>query len=85
MRSGAHDDISAVLERAGLSQNVYDDAVESVRARPGVALHFHPERVSRLGRSVAEGLLQDGVYKNQFDAGLSSGSPSAFPGGERDL
>lgn len=85
MRSGAHDDISAVLERAGLSQNVYDDAVESVRARPGVALHFHPERLSRMGRSVAEGLLQDGVYKNQFDAGLSSGSPSAFPGGERDL
>jgi hypothetical protein len=85
MRSGAHDDISAVLERAGLRQNVYDDAVESVPARPRVALHFHPERLSPSGRSVAEGLLQDGVYKNQYDAGLSSGSPSAFPGGERDL
>jgi hypothetical protein len=61
------------------------DAVESVQARPRVALHFHPERLSRSGESVADGLLQDGVYKNQFDAGLSSGSPSAFPGGERDL
>ena len=35
--------------------------------------------------SVAEGLLRGGVYTNQFVAGLSSGSPSAFPGGERDL
>jgi Protein of unknown function (DUF3626) len=85
MKPGVHDDISAVLERAGLSQKVYDDAVESVQARPRVALHFHPERLSRSGESVADGLLQDGVYKNQFDAGLSSGSPSAFPGGERDL
>jgi hypothetical protein len=34
---------------------------------------------------VAEGLLQEGLYKSQFETGLSSGSPSAFPGGERDL
>jgi hypothetical protein len=33
---------------------------------------------------VAESLLADGVYRNQFETGLSSGSPTAFPGGERD-
>lgn len=49
-----------------------------------IALHFHPERLSASGRNVAEGLLRDGVYKNQFETGLSSGSPTAFPGGARD-
>jgi hypothetical protein len=31
---------------------------------------------------VAESLLRDGLYRNQFETGLSSGSPAAFPGGE---
>lgn len=43
-----------------------------------IGLHFHPERLSRNGMSVAEGLLRSGVYTNQFVAGLSSGGPSAF-------
>jgi hypothetical protein len=34
---------------------------------------------------VAESLLRDGVYRNQYETGLSSGSPTAFPGGERDI
>jgi hypothetical protein len=85
MRADAHKKISAILERAGLSENAYDDAMESVQAHGRIALHFHPERLSRTGRSVAEGVVQSGVYTNQFEAGLSSGSPSAFPGGERDL
>jgi hypothetical protein len=33
---------------------------------------------------VAEALLADGVYRNQFETGLSSGSVSAFAGGARD-
>src|ERR1700746_3624176 len=52
---------------------------------PAIGLYFHPERLGRDGVSVAEGLLRTGIYTNQFVAGLSSGSPSAFPGGERDL
>jgi Protein of unknown function (DUF3626) len=52
---------------------------------PAIGLYFHPERLSRDGVSVAEGLLCTGIYTNQFVAGLSSGSPSAFPGGDRDL
>lgn len=81
----ARDDISAILERAGLNDSVYDDAIESVRSHGRVALHFHPERLSRTGGSVVDGLLRTGVYKSQFETGLSGGSPSAFPGGERDL
>jgi hypothetical protein len=33
---------------------------------------------------VAQGLLADGTYRSQFETGLSSGSRTAHPGGERD-
>jgi hypothetical protein len=83
--STAGEDIRAVLDRAGLHEGVYDDAIRSMRVHARVALHFHPERLSRTGRTVAEGLLQTGVYMSQFETGLSGGSPSAYPGGERDV
>jgi hypothetical protein len=47
-------------------------------------LHFHPDRFGLKSTTVAQALLEDGVYCNQFETGLSSGSVSAFPGGERD-
>jgi len=81
----AGDDISAVLERAGLNESAYEDAIESVRSHGRVGLHFHPERLTRSGVTVADGLLRTGIYKSQFETGLSGGSPSAFPGGGRDL
>ena len=83
--STAGDDIRAILERAGLDEGLYCDAIASVRIHARVALHLHPERLSRTGVTVADGLLRTGVYKSQFETGLSGGSPSAFPGGERDL
>jgi hypothetical protein len=36
-------------------------------------------------RSVAEALLEQGIYKSQFETFLSNGSLSAFSGGERDV
>src|SRR5262245_14674258 len=85
MRSSkARDDICSILDKAGLNQSVYDDALENLRAHARIALHFHPDRVGRAGSSAAEGLLHDGVYRSQYETGLSSGSPTAFPGGERD-
>jgi len=49
-----------------------------------IVLHFHPDRFGLKSTTVAEALLDGGVYRNQFETGLSSGSVSAFPGGERD-
>jgi hypothetical protein len=82
--SKARASICSILGRTALNENVYNDALENLYTHARVALHFHPERVDRTGRSVAEGLLHDGVYRSQFETGLSSGSPTAFPGGERD-
>lgn len=35
-------------------------------------------------KPVVEALLEEGVYRNQFETRLSSGGETAYPGGERD-
>jgi hypothetical protein len=77
--------IAGILERAGFGLETYREVIESVRQYARIALHFHPDRFGRNAASVAESLLRDGVYRNQFETGLSSGSPTASPGGERDI
>ena len=49
-----------------------------------VVVHFHPDRLGPTSTTVAEALLDEAVYRNQFETGLSSGSVSAFRGGARD-
>jgi Protein of unknown function (DUF3626) len=85
LRNAARREIDAILERCALNAGLLDTVLAAMQTGARIGLHFHPERLSRTGVSVAEGLLHSGVYTNQFVVGLSSGSPSAFPGGERDL
>lgn len=47
-------------------------------------IHFHPDRLSFDGRAVIHSLLEDGVYKSQFETKISNGGLTAFPGGDRD-
>jgi Protein of unknown function (DUF3626) len=84
MRADKQEQIAAILERAGLNERSYERALASLRLHARIALHFHPERLSRSGRTVVEGLLESGLYTNQFETGVSSGSPTAYAGGERD-
>src|SRR5689334_4960400 len=77
--------IAGIFERTGEPLEAYRQAVASTRQHARIVLHFHPDRLGNLPGNVAESLLRDGVYRNQFETGLSSGSPTAFPGGERDL
>ena len=83
-RAEARARVDASLRAASVDDAGYREAVERLRNQVRVAIAFHPERLGRDGRSVAQGLLADGVYRNQFETGLSSGSTSAFAGGERD-
>ena len=76
--------VTELLQRAGCTAGSFDEAMECVRLRARVVLHFHPDRVGLKRTTVAEALLKEGVYRNQFETGLSSGSLSAFPGGARD-
>lgn len=72
------------LEAAAVSMEAYRSAMARLRSEGRVAVAFHPDRLTKGGRSVAEGLLTDGVYRNQFETGVSAGSTSGFAGGRRD-
>ena len=77
--------IAGIFERAGLAFEKYAHAIEALRQHARFVLHFHPDRLGRTAKDVVQNLLSEGVYRNQFETGLSSGSPTAFPGGERDI
>jgi hypothetical protein len=83
-RDAAAADIRANLARAGVPEQGFFAAMQAILVRPRVDVHFHPERATRDGRTVADGLLAHGRLRTQFETGISSGSPTAYPGGERD-
>jgi hypothetical protein len=56
----------------------------AVLERARVTLNFHPDRLIADGRSVAEALRDEGLYRGQFETGISSGGLTAYPGGDRD-
>lgn len=92
--------IEAVRARAAAARATaeqrWHDAVGALAAEPldrwevklrdagRLTLNFHPDRIGRRGRAVAAGLLQSGRYQSQWVTGLSAGSRSAVPGGERE-
>jgi len=47
-----------------------------------ITLNFHPDRPHG-GVPLLQALLEDGVYRSQFETGSSNGGLSAFPGGAR--
>ena len=47
-----------------------------------VTLNFHPDRMFR-GRPLLAVMVEDGVYRSQFETGTSNGGLSAYPGGDR--
>ncbi len=77
--------LAAVLDAAQCRLEDLDRALAVVAERARVVLHFHPDRYGRRPGTVAQSLLADGVYRSQFETGLSSGSRTAFSGGDRDL
>jgi hypothetical protein len=76
--------LTDLLQRAGGAADSYREAMECVREHARVVVHFHPDRLGSKSSTVAEALLSEGVYRNQFETGLSSGGLSAFRGGARD-
>lgn len=50
-----------------------------------IHVHFHPDRLDGGGRTVARALLEDGLYRSQFETQISNGGLTAVPGGDRDL
>jgi hypothetical protein len=61
-----------------------DGLILAVATRVRIALNFHPDRIAADGRVVAEAMLEDGLYRSQFETRISNGGLTAFPGGGRD-
>ncbi|RXZ76586.1 DUF3626 domain-containing protein [Paenibacillaceae bacterium] len=76
--------VEGALIRRGLPPAWREFLLNGIRANGQVTLNFHPDRLLADGFTVVEKLLQDGVYCSQFVTGLSNGSRTAFPGGDRD-
>ncbi len=70
---------------SNISEKTFENAVDKLKAHARIGLHFHPDRPVSTMKSVAESLLESGIYKSQFETGLSNGSVSAYRGGERDI
>ena len=49
-----------------------------------ITVNFHPDRLLADGRTVAEHLVAEGVYRSQFETGISNGGLTAYAGGDRD-
>jgi hypothetical protein len=77
------DRIARVLSGAGVPADP-GDLCAAVRRRGVVTVNFHPDRLLADGRSVAEALYAEGVYRSQFESKISNGGLTAFPGGARD-
>jgi hypothetical protein len=73
-----------IIQRAGCSEADYDRTLEIVRTHARVVIHFHPDRLNRQLIPVADALLADGVYRNQFETGLSTGGLFSSTGSPRD-
>lgn len=58
--------------------------IAAVGRRGRLTLNFHPDRLLADGRTVAAALDAEGVYRSQFETGISNGGLTAFPGGDRD-
>ncbi len=81
----AEKSIKEVLRMSNIAQETFSDAVTMIKSNARVALHFHPDRPGQAIKSVADSLLEQGIYKSQYETMISNGSVSAYPSGERDL
>src|SRR5262249_43944873 len=84
-RDEARHIINEVLRMSNIAPKEWANALDAIRDHARIALHFHPDRPDARERTVAESLLECGVYKNQFETLLSNGHVAPFVGGPRDL
>ncbi|GKU79031.1 hypothetical protein L3i20_v234280 [Paenibacillus sp. L3-i20] len=77
--------IRDILRMSNIERKTFEHAITKLKSYTNIALHFHPDRLDPTMKSVAEALLEQGIYKSQFETLLSNGSLSAFSGGERDV
>lgn len=68
---------------SNISPATWGEALAKVRTHARVGVHFHPDRPDSGMKTVAESLLETGLYQSQFETQMSNGGVSAYPGGPR--
>lgn len=76
--------IDRILRMSNTSYKTLGNALQKIKSHTRLALHFHPDRLTPNLQSVAEGLLESGLYKSQFETLLSNGKVAPYTGEERD-
>jgi Protein of unknown function (DUF3626) len=66
--------LASILARHGISQEGEGLLMSRMSRNARVTLNLHPDRLRRDGISVAEGLRREGLYRNQFETGVTNGS-----------
>ena len=85
LRDDAVNTLSHIQFMANIKPSALDAARAAIRDHAHIAIHFHPDRPLADGTTVSQALLRDGVYRNQFETGISNGLVSVAPGGPRDV
>ncbi|MFN3656737.1 MAG: DUF3626 domain-containing protein [Pseudolabrys sp.] len=83
-RTKAQATLDEIAVRASIARGRLDGAIAGFECNARVVVHFHPDRFTTDGSTVAEALLREGRYRNQFETGISNGSLTGFAGGDRD-
>ncbi|MDE9366233.1 DUF3626 domain-containing protein [Luteipulveratus sp. YIM 133132] len=84
MKSAADAALDHVRVLAAASyQQVPSAAMGRVRRTGTVTVNFHPDRPARDGRTAAQALADDGIYRSQFETGTSAGGLDAVMSGAR--
>lgn len=83
LRDKAVETLNHIMRMSNVDETVLADVRDAIRNHARIAVHFHPDRPIGNGL-VVDGLLQDGIYKNQFETRISNGLVAPNAGGHRD-
>lgn len=75
-RATATERAAMVLARAGIELDV-GELCALIAERGRVVVNFHRDRIASDGRTVLGALSEDGLYRNQFETGISNGGLGA--------
>ncbi len=80
----ARESLSDIMYQSDIAPERFDQAIAKIKSHARVGLHFHPDRPDPHMKPVAQALLEQGTYRNQFVTQMSSGGETAYTGGDRD-
>lgn len=83
-RSATRQHMMALMPETSILLPAFEKTMSAIKKSAPIDLSFHPDRLSENLVSVSEDLLETGLYKGQFETGISNGGLTAFRGGSRD-